>query len=110
MVLIMSVLPMLPSCQRTHQRFVPYVCVICVPSSHIDRQHQTEDSLFNVARLKEARGGDERIFSLRTAVQAANDEASSAKDNLDNSNRVSAAKTATTVAKQLSVGRRKFIV
>lgn len=84
------------------------MCHMCYIVSY--RQHQTEDSLFNVARLKEARGGDERIFSLRTAVQAANDEASSAKDNLDNSNRVSEAKTETTVAKQLSVGRGKFIV
>eukprot|EP00752_Nemacystus_decipiens_P012920 g11434.t1 len=58
----------------------------------LEKLQRTEDSLFNVGRLKEGRGGDDRIFSLRTAVQAANDAAGVARENFENSNRDLAAR------------------
>lgn len=76
------------------QSYPAYSVLLCVLISNIHHpppttHHQTEDSLFNVARMKEGRGGDDQIFSLRAAVQSANDAASRAAEDFHNSNKAS---------------------
>eukprot|EP00903_Cladosiphon_okamuranus_P016265 g15001.t1 len=60
----------------------------------LEQMQRTEDSLFNVARMKEGRGGDDKIFSLRANVQSSRDAASRAAEDFDSSNRELAARQA----------------